>query len=519
MSTGSASPLAIIEPRLRWLLPADLYVSVWLDPSPANLTRVFEHLRTLQHALYDYLPRDATRTTMLGAEGNFEWQAGTLMFTDLVGFTSLLESFAVYGRAGAEALLTVLNDYFAEMIAIISKAGGNLLEFTGDALLAQFPRHPQHNDDALRAVRAGLRMQRAMERFQHITTAPRALSLGMRVGIHSGPYLTATIGTPRRREYVLLGSTVQHTKQAESMGAVGRVNVSRTVQAQLGEIFRLEAGKADYTLVIDDLSAEQLGDYDLAPGRRRAPTGVLLDRSVDGLVLSISEMLQRTEQLASYIPRPILTLLVESAAERKIRPEFPELTVMFVNLTGVPSVADTVQGTKEPALIAALSQTFALISAAVEARGGVLKNVACDHTGSSMLIYFGVPDAHTDDTIRASATALVIREIAARTSAAIAVDSGAEIACQIGIACGPVFAAEIGEPRGRREFNILGDTVNTAARLMARAQPQQILMTEPVYQAVAARFQCVGLDPIPLKGKAVPVRLYTLHDWIETERR
>lgn len=142
MSTGPASPLAIIEPRLRWLLPADLYVSVWLDPSPANLTRVFDHLRTLQHALYDYLPRDATRTSMLGAEGNFEWQAGTLMFTDLVGFTTLLESFAVYGRAGAEALLTVLNDYFAEMIAIISKAGGNLLEFTGDALLAQFPRHP-----------------------------------------------------------------------------------------------------------------------------------------------------------------------------------------------------------------------------------------------------------------------------------------------------------------------------------------------------------------------------------------
>jgi adenylate cyclase len=55
------------------------------------------------------------------------------------------------------------------MIEIISKSGGDLLEFTGDALLILFPSNEKKND-TLRAVRAGLRMQRAMKHFAEIDT-------------------------------------------------------------------------------------------------------------------------------------------------------------------------------------------------------------------------------------------------------------------------------------------------------------------------------------------------------------
>src|SRR5258706_588696 len=55
--TSILSPLATLEPRLRTLLPADLYALAWVDPSPATLTKVFEHLRTLRRILYDYMPR------------------------------------------------------------------------------------------------------------------------------------------------------------------------------------------------------------------------------------------------------------------------------------------------------------------------------------------------------------------------------------------------------------------------------------------------------------------------------
>src|SRR5262245_57238736 len=190
MPSRSVPPLAAIESRLRWLLPADLYAAAWLDPSPATLTRVFEHLRTLQRNLQDYLPRLVVAGSARPGQAQHAWQAGTLMFTDLAGFTPLLEANMARGAEGAAPLLQVLSQYFAPMIEIVSKAGGSLLEFTGDAMLVMFPADRRHSDVA-RAVRAGLRMQRAMAQFAEISTPRGPLALGMRVGVHSGRFLSA----------------------------------------------------------------------------------------------------------------------------------------------------------------------------------------------------------------------------------------------------------------------------------------------------------------------------------------
>jgi class 3 adenylate cyclase len=82
----------------------------------------------------------------------------------------------------------------------------------------------------------------------------------------------------------------------------------------------------------------------------------------------------------------------------------------------------------------------------------------------------------------------------------------------MGLTFGAVFAAEIGEPRGRREFNILGDPVNTAARLMAQASQNQILLTEEVYERIGDRYKCQSVGEITLKGKSHPLPCYTLLD-------
>ncbi len=84
---------------------------------------------------------------------------------------------------------------------------------------------------------------------------------------------------------------------------------------------------------------------------------------------------------------------------------------------------------------------------------------------------------------------------------------------------GPAFAAEIGEPRGRREFNVLGDTVNTAARLMSRAEVNEILITAEVEQAIRQQFDCVACGTIALKGKSAPLTLFTLNGRAEAQAR
>jgi class 3 adenylate cyclase len=491
-------------------LPADLYALAWVDPSPATLTKVFEHLRTLRRILYDYMPRVLSEELPRPGEETYEWKEGTLIFTDLAGFTPLLEANAARGKAGARTLLGVLNDYFAEMIRIVSKSGGNLLEFTGDAMLAQFPRDRRGNETA-QAVRAGLRMQRAMQRFANIETDQGAYSLGMRIGMHTGRFLTANIGTPRRMEHVLLGRTVQRTKRAEGAGQVGCVSLSPEAYERVKDEFRFEQVTDDHYYVIDDLQTSTLGEYELTTGSRRQAGSVLMDRSLEGILSSIEEMTALVEPLASYLPQPVLNLVVEHAADRQLPPDFPTPTIMFVMLRGLPEAVDSLYEGEETHLIRGFSHLFSLINAAVEARGGVLKKVTCHLAGSDMMIYFGVPNAHTNDAVRAAGAAIAIREIIQNFTAPVVGGAQTELSCQIGLSRGPVFAAEIGEPRGRREFNILGDTVNTAARLMAKAEPFQILLTEGVQEEIEREFESRYLGLMSFKGKSLKMPVHALH--------
>jgi adenylate cyclase len=512
---NSAPSLAQMEARLRALLPADLYAAAWVNPTAATLLKAFEHLRALQSILYDYMPRQVSETLPNPGEVGHEWQHGALMFTDLSGFTPLMEANAAAGKSGAQSLLRMLNDYFGTMIEIVNRSGGNLLEFTGDAMLIQFPSAPR-NREVAQAVRAGLRMQRAMSKFvdMEMPTGSR-LTLGMRIGVHWGRFFTADIGTPLRMEHVLLGTTVQRTKHAEGAGKVGRVNLTEDAYDLVYGDFRFEEGREPgYKLLIDDLD-NNLGEFDFTFGGRRLSRAVLMDRSEAGLRAEISGLIDILEPLASYLPRPILNLLVENTAKRQIPPDFTEPTVVFVNLVGLPESVDKVRAEEEDALAASFSEVFALFNAAVEARGGVLKKVTCHLSGSDTMIMFGVPSAHTNDAYRAAECALTMRNVIINLQPPVVDGKEVEVYCQIGLARGSVFAAEIGQPRGRREFNVLGDAVNTAARLMGKAGQNQILITEAVYQEVAAFLSCELVGELPLKGKARAVPIYMLKGRLE----
>lgn len=483
---------------------------MWGNPSVDIMIDVHKHLRTLQRILHDYTSRQIDAAKLRPGEVKTEWQYGTMMFTDLAGFTKLMEANASKGREGAENLTRQLTRYFSAMISTISKSGGELVEFTGDALLVVFPK-TDRNDDTLRAVRAALRMQRAMKDFAEIQTPSGIVNLKMRIGIHSGRFLTADIGTPRRMEHVLLGKDVQQAKLTESRGRNERVNLSERAYEQVKDLFRFEPGEEPgYYFVVDDLDEDQLGEYEITPMRRRMASSVVLERDKNSILKQIVTLLDAIEPIASFIPDPILSLLIESAADRRIPPDFPSPTIMFVNFIGLPESADRALPGEERKLALNFSRAFSLINAAVEARGGVLKKVTYHLSGSDIVIYFGVPNAHTNDEMRAASAAVAIRDIIQNLKAPTIGNIQPEIYCQIGINTGPTFVAEIGEPRGRREYNVLGDTVNTTARLMNFAKKNQIIVSEKIRKAIESKYECQPLGEISLKGKSQPMPLFEL---------
>jgi len=482
---------------------------MWSDPSVDMMVAVHKHLRTLHHVLQDYTSPQISINKPKPGNVKSEWQHGTMMFTDLAGFTKLMEANAVKGREGAANLLKQLTKYFSAMIAVISKSGGDLIEFTGDALLVVFPKN-EKNDDTLRAVRAGLRMQRAMKEFAEIETPSGIVNLKMRIGIHSGRFLTADIGTPRRMEHVLLGSDVHQAKLTESAGVNERVNLSQQAYERVAEQFRVEDGKPGYYLVKDDLTESELGEYEITPMGRRMAGTVLLTRDKDEVLSQITDLLNSIEPMASYLPAPVLSLLVESAVDRKIPADFPHPTILFVNFIGLPESADRAQPGEETKLAQGFSHVFSLINALVESRGGVLKKVTYHLSGSDIVIYFGVPTAHTNDEIRAASAAIAIRDLIMNFVPPVIGGSQPEIYCLIGIHSGPTFVAEIGDPRGRREYNVLGDTVNTTARLMSSAQKNQIVISERIQKIIETKYECNPLGAVSLKGKSAPMQLYEL---------
>ena len=130
----------------------------------------------------------------------------TVLFADLVGFTSLSE-----GR-DPEHIKHLIDRCFERLVADISTFGGSVDKIVGDAVIALFGAPTAHEDDSERAVRAGLRMQRTIAEF----TADLDVEIRMRIGISTGEVLVGAISAGG--DYTAMGDTVNTASRLETMG-------------------------------------------------------------------------------------------------------------------------------------------------------------------------------------------------------------------------------------------------------------------------------------------------------------
>jgi adenylate cyclase len=130
----------------------------------------------------------------------------TVMICDLVGFTTFCER-----RTPAE-VAGVLNTWLTRMTDVVFANEGTLDKYLGDALLAVFGAPFEHAQHALCAATAALEMRRAMAALNDELPD---LRLEMRIAINSGRALTGDIGSPRRREFTVLGDVVNTASRIE----------------------------------------------------------------------------------------------------------------------------------------------------------------------------------------------------------------------------------------------------------------------------------------------------------------
>ena len=152
----------------------------------------------MKETLHAYLPLivrrqiESTTATEIDSAGLLELPLirrldTVALFADISGFTKLSEEMAAAGNAGGEHLAKHLNSYFGTMVRLISRGGGDVFKYAGDAMIVLWPE--QGGEDVATQVRRA--MQCALEIQEHLNAAKldryeHGVQLSCKVGVGCG---------------------------------------------------------------------------------------------------------------------------------------------------------------------------------------------------------------------------------------------------------------------------------------------------------------------------------------------
>ncbi|HWH82063.1 MAG TPA: adenylate/guanylate cyclase domain-containing protein [Burkholderiaceae bacterium] len=168
---------------------------------------------------------------------------GTVMFSDIRGFTALVES------QPPEETIELLNTYYTLMFDAISGHGGVVNQMIGDGLMAIFGAPLPLADHAGAAVRAALDMIEMIELLNAERAAEGKRHIRIGVGIATGEMVAGYTGTQQRATYTCIGDTVNLAARLEAHTKVAQraVLIDATTRASLGERHRCDAlGEAQF---------------------------------------------------------------------------------------------------------------------------------------------------------------------------------------------------------------------------------------------------------------------------------
>jgi adenylate cyclase len=205
-----------VPPALAWLASAGLvtaYMSNQEKKERAILMQLFSRHVAPEVAETMWQQRDQF---MDGGRPRSQKLIATVFFTDLKGFTSVSE------KMDPQGLMEWLNAYMETMAQLVMDHGGVVDDYLGDAIKANFgvpfPRTTDAaiSQDAVAAIDCALAMERELRRLNALWQQQNLPTVGMRIGIFTGPVVAGSLGSTQRLKYTTVGDTVNTASRLET---------------------------------------------------------------------------------------------------------------------------------------------------------------------------------------------------------------------------------------------------------------------------------------------------------------
>ena len=221
-----------------------------------------------------------------------------------------------------------------------------------------------------------------------------------------------------------------------------------------------------------------------------AQRSVLGNEITDIAQASIREKLARLNRGVRGLDEP---------QERKL------ITVLFADVSGFTAMAEAMD---HEIVNTVINSLWSRVDKAIQDQGGRIDK----HIGDAVMGLFGTPTAREDDAERAIRAGLQIQTEVQRWKQEFNKSNQSaqsqNLHLRIGINTGPALLGTVGT---LGEYTAIGNTVNVSSRLQAAAPADGILISHDTYQHVRGLFETTVLDPIQVKGKSEPIRIYTVH--------
>jgi adenylate cyclase len=241
--------LPLVPPALAWFITAvaiTAYLSYEETVQRAALMQLFS--RHVSKEVADGIWRDREQF-LDGHRPRPQQLTATVLFTDLVGFTSVSE------KLPPEKLMDWLNECMEPMASLVSVHGGVIEQYSGDAIVAVFgvpiarKNEAEINQDAVNAVSCALAMETVLRNLNRRWLEQNRPTTAMRIGIYTGPMVAGSLGGADRLEYVVIGDTVNIASRLESfdkdlfarsLAGPCRVLIGEATLSRLGQQFVTE---------------------------------------------------------------------------------------------------------------------------------------------------------------------------------------------------------------------------------------------------------------------------------------